>query len=239
MFTFFGDNTPISQEIKNLGFFIGESVTVLGLKFSKDTLNLQENWEGVVEKVRGQVRNWTRFNLSLPGRINIAKTMLYSQINYLGCFLQIPEEFLDRISELIETYVSGNLRIAKKRLYTTPKNGGLGLFEINTYLKSQQVAWIARELNLDEIWKIKLFIAGNGDILNVRCSFLSRDHTPVLYGIVQAYESFLCGFTKYDENFWESVIFENRALFVKLCEKKCWIKISLTRNSLHSILARY
>jgi hypothetical protein len=82
------------------------------------------------------------------------------------------------------------------------------------------VAWIARALNLDEIWKIKLFIAGNGDILNVRCSFLSRDHTPVLYGIVQAYESFLCGFTKYDENFWESVIFENRALFVKLREKK-------------------
>jgi hypothetical protein len=30
----------------------------------------------------------------------------------------------------------------------------------------------------------------------------------------------LCGFTKYDENFWDSVNFENRALFVKLREKK-------------------
>ncbi len=100
---------------------------------------MQENWDGIVENVRGQVRNWTRFNLSLPGRINIAKTMLYSQINYLGCFLQIPKEVLDRISELIETYVSGNLRIAKKVLHNSQKRG-LGIFEINTYLKSQQVA---------------------------------------------------------------------------------------------------
>ncbi len=31
---------------------------------------------------------------------------------------------------------------------------------------------------------------------------------PILHGIVQAYESF----TKYDENFWNSAIFENGAL---------------------------
>jgi hypothetical protein len=49
--------------------------------------------------------------------------MLYSQINYPGCFLQIPEEFLDRISELIETYVSGNLRIAKKGFIQPQKMG--------------------------------------------------------------------------------------------------------------------
>jgi hypothetical protein len=116
--------------------------------------------------------------------------------------------------------VSGNLRIAKKRLYTTPKNGGLGLFEIETYLKSHRVSWISRSLNLDEIWKIKLFIAGKGNILNVRSSFLSKEQTPILHGIVKAYECFVCGFTKYDENFWHSPIFENGALFLKLREKK-------------------
>jgi hypothetical protein len=216
----FGDTTPISQEIKDLGFSIDNSVTVLGLKIKSNNLNVQENWDKILEKVRGQVRNWTRFNLSLPGRVNIAKTMLYSQINYLGCFLEFPTELMDNISDLIESYVSGNLRIAKKRLYTSPKNGGIGLFEIETYLKSQRVAWIARSLNLDEIWKIKLFIAGKGNILNVRSSFLSKEQTPILHGIVLAYESFLSGFTKYDENFWNSAIFENGALFVKLREKK-------------------
>jgi hypothetical protein len=49
---------------------------------------------------------------------------------------------------------------------------------------------------------------------------LSKEQTPILHGIVLAYESFLSGFTKYDENFWNSSIFENGALFIKLREKK-------------------
>jgi hypothetical protein len=40
-----------------------------------------------------------------------------------------------------------------------------------------------------------------------------------LYGIVSAYESFLAGFTKHNENFWESNIFENRSLFLRLRQK--------------------
>jgi hypothetical protein len=36
---------------------------------------------------------------------------------------------------------------------------------------------------------------------------------------VSSYEKFLAGFTKHNENFWESSIFENRSLFLQLRQK--------------------
>ncbi len=40
-----------------------------------------------------------------------------------------------------------------------------------------------------------------------------------MYGILSAYEIFLAGFTKHNENFWETNIFENRSLFLRLRQK--------------------
>ncbi len=77
--------------------------------------------------------------------------MMYSQLNYLGCFLPISKEKATKLGNIIETFVTGNLRIAKKRLYLSPEQGGLGLFDVLDFLDSQKVAWIVRAKNLDEI----------------------------------------------------------------------------------------
>ena len=76
---------------------------------------------------------------------------MYSQLNYLGCFLPISREKATELGNIIETFVTGNLRIAKKRLYLSPEQGGLGLFDVLDFLDSQKVAWIVRAKNLDEI----------------------------------------------------------------------------------------
>jgi hypothetical protein len=46
----------------------------------------------------------------------------------------------------------------------------------------------------------------NGDLLDFHC-------------FAGAYEAFICGFTKHNENFWTSPVFENRALFLRLRDK--------------------
>jgi hypothetical protein len=123
------------------------------------------------------------------------------------------------IGDQIETFVTGNIRIAKKRLYSSPENGGLGLFNITDFLDSQKVSWIARAANLDEVWKVRIYLSGCGSIFHTRCSLIDQNKNPILYGIVSAFESFLAGFTKHNENFWESNIFENRSLFLRLRQK--------------------
>jgi hypothetical protein len=81
-------NTP--EFIQEIGFTAVESVTILGLEIEGDSGLFNNSFEKICDKIQKNISVWKRFNLSLPGRICIAKTMLYSQINYLGCFLEIP-----------------------------------------------------------------------------------------------------------------------------------------------------
>jgi hypothetical protein len=102
--------------ITSLGFTVANKVTILGLKIKNDLQDFEEIWDSVANKIYRQINHWSRFNLSLPGRISIAKCMMYSQLNYLGCFLLISKEKATELGNIIETFVVGNLRIAKKRL---------------------------------------------------------------------------------------------------------------------------
>jgi hypothetical protein len=122
-------NAVMDNRISELGFQIVDRITILGLEINK-TGTAASNFERITTKVRNIIAKWVPFNLSLPGRINIAKSMLYSQINYLGCFLDFPVATVLALETLITGFVKGKLNIAKKRLYKNADQGGLGLFEI-------------------------------------------------------------------------------------------------------------
>ena len=207
-----GANVPVEPEIQAIGFNICRSLTVLGLKINGENLDFGETFEKICEKIRNIIKNWARFNLSLPGRINIAKCFLYSQINYLGCFLEVPNVYMSRIRTLIENFVLGNLRVSKKRLYARPEDGGLGLFDFEDFLDSQRCQWIKRARTGNELWKRKLRSGCMGDLSSAKSKFFKVESEPVLFGIVKSFERFSDSYTKYKENFWLSTIFENRAL---------------------------
>ena len=78
-----GKIEAISQDIIELGFEIKKKALILGLEISNDN-NITDNAVNkIIEKINAEVNRWACFNLSLPGRINIAKSMLYSQVNYI------------------------------------------------------------------------------------------------------------------------------------------------------------
>ena len=92
-----------------------------------------QNFRDICSKVHKQVLFWIRFNLSLPGRICIAKAMMYSQINYLGCFLPLTIGEIQTLSLMIKDFVKGNLKISRKRLLLSREEGGLGLFNLRDF----------------------------------------------------------------------------------------------------------
>jgi hypothetical protein len=195
-----GPHGPIDERILNTGFAIVDKVTILGLEINRDGVTNQ-NFQAILNKIRAIIANWAPYKLSLPGRINIAKSMMYSQINYLGCFLFFPEEFVTSIDIAITNYVKGKLNIAKKQLYKSAKESGLGLFDIPVFLHAQHCAWIKRSLSLDEQWKVQLYINNYGNILNCKASNTNRDINPVLHIISMSYEHMYDKFVQKDENF--------------------------------------
>jgi hypothetical protein len=122
----FLDNTDIvSNEIlADCGFKIVNEVELLGVKINKNLTSIEENFERTKQKILSKISFWSRFNLSLPGRISIAKTFMIPQVNYLGSFLKPGDRILGEIQNLIDTFIKKNLRISNSRLYLPVKRGG-------------------------------------------------------------------------------------------------------------------
>ena len=208
-----GSNLPIQREIVELGFNIVNQMTILGMQVGGEP---DQNFKNIRGKVNNQVLFWVRFNLSLPGRICIAKSMMYSQINYLGCILPLTAMELQTLSIMIEEYVRGNLNISRKRLLQPCKEGGLGLFNLRDFLDAQRCAWVKRAQSLDDNWKRYLYSRCYGTVLNVRAEKIDSECYPILHGIVVSYERFFMRHTQWNENFKLAFVFENPALTLNL-----------------------
>ena len=126
-----GNEDPLPAEIIDIGFTISNELTVLGLILDSVNSNFTKSVKKIKDKITSQINFWARFNLSLPGRINIAKSMMYSQINYLGSFLPFNAVDVQSFEKLITDYVGGNLKIAYKRFFTPIEHSGLGLFKMD------------------------------------------------------------------------------------------------------------
>jgi hypothetical protein len=173
----------------------------------------EKNFVKISNAIKKEINFWIRFNLSLPGRIAISKTMLYSQLNYLGSFLPLNDTCISEWSDLIENYVLGPLNIAKNRRYLCRTEGGLGLFDIKLYLSGQKCNWVKRAKNLDDNWKLRLYGKSLGNIFNLRSEFFDKKTEPILFSIAESYEQLIYAHTNAKENCRVSYLFKNRSVF--------------------------
>ena len=93
------------REIEGLGFTVANNFKLLGLEISNNLGNEAELYGSIMDKIGRLIRFWERFKLSLPGRITIMKTCLISQLNYIGCFLPMPEASAVNIQRLMDGFV--------------------------------------------------------------------------------------------------------------------------------------
>ena len=129
-----GNRQEFNNDIVNLGFTEADSICILGLNidFNLDYLNNYHN--KTIQKVTNIANFWRRFFLSLPGRINIAKTLILSQISYIGCIIKPTQQQLRALSDIYENFVKGNLNISRANLYLPINKGGVGLIDISNFL---------------------------------------------------------------------------------------------------------
>jgi hypothetical protein len=146
--------------------------------------------------------------------------MLYSQINYIGCFLPLPEQIKQQIESLIANFVNGNLRLSRERIFLKSELGGLGLFDLDSFLNAQRCSWVKRAMKIDQIWKLRLFKdIGTG----IRClseQVFNQDETPSTYCKAKAFTNFIHRFTEQNNNFLKSYLFNNKAMISGTRQKK-------------------
>jgi exonuclease III len=199
--------------VEELGFKIVKSVKLLGATITSNLNELKNNFDNIITKLNSQVSFWSRFRLSMPGRIAISKTFLISQISYLGCVFEPDPDQIKTMQRIINNFVRGSLNISDDRMFLDPSQGGLGVINLNSFLTAQKATWLirAKKAPIDN-WRYDLFrFAPNNDPLQIRTEDIDKEHAPILYGIVEAYCKFYDSFTYTDCNFFISYIYDNAA----------------------------
>jgi hypothetical protein len=202
---------PEREWIQEAGFTVATSIKLLGAEITADPEELPSNFTGVITKITSLISYWSRFKLSLPGRIAISKTFLISQINYLGSIFKPTDLQVQTMQLLINNFIKKNLKISDERMYSSPGIGGLGFFNISEFLSTQRCVWLFRaKKNCIDNWRFDLHqLAPNNDPLLIRSSDVCAARHPLLKNICLAYESFYQNFCKIDGNFRNAQIFEN------------------------------
>ena len=144
MIMYIGVDTPPPAFLNNFEFKLVDKIKILGIEISSNPSLLHLCHDKTVLKITQIIRFWERFFLSLPGRINIAKTMILSQISYLGCIIPPSRDQITSIRNNLDRFLVGKLNISKDRIYMSTDVGGLGMIDISEFIISQQVAWIKR-----------------------------------------------------------------------------------------------
>jgi hypothetical protein len=160
-------NRPLpSDEILALGFTLVDEIKILGMKIDHALANLDSNFVEIHDSIKNTIGYWKRYNLSMPGRINVAKSLLVSLLNYLGCFMQPKPHTLSAIQKSIDDFILGSDTVARFRLYLPVESGGLGCFKLDDFLGAQQCVWPLRaELSSRDNWRVNIRKLSHGNCL--------------------------------------------------------------------------
>ena len=89
--------------------FVGEGETIrhLGILHSHNPVaDAERMYEGLLARMQRAAANWSRSNLTLIGRVHVAKQVLVSMLSFLASFVAPPPPLLQRMLSLVHTYVA-------------------------------------------------------------------------------------------------------------------------------------
>jgi hypothetical protein len=206
-----GYKIPISEEIAGLGFNFSDSIHILGMEIDNKLERLDSNFDKTITSLKKSIDYWERYYLTLPGRINVIKSLLFPLVLYIGCFLMPSTAKTKQMQELLDNFAVGRLNFSKKRITVPQDQCGLGLFDIEKFLTGQQAGWVlkAHKSSRDN-WRAKLRVMSYGNVLCTGPNLFSKNHNPILYGLAASYEKVRLSHDQLHSNSIRSFIINNR-----------------------------
>ena len=197
----------IDDDVKGLGFRIVDSFKLLGFHISNTGVHNRKNFYPIKQKISSIIRFWDRFYLSLQGKITVYKTLLMPQLNYIGTILSPDRETLIEIEQMMEGFVTSGFQIAKSRLYVPANSGGIGLFQLETFITALQCTWIKRAFeNCNDNWKYDIVTGSNLNLNNIGKNEIQQDFGGTILGIAANFCKFAEKFAKVGNNYLKTPI---------------------------------
>ena len=138
-----------------------DSMKILGIYFKShvEASMVEENWKEKIEKMEKVIKRWQNRNLSLIGKIIVAKTFLLSIWTYTLQALSLPEKVLSTIDSMIFRFLwqkkHSNKRAfekVKRAVLCLPKDeGGLDMISCRDQQAVLLIKWLNKSKRQYEI----------------------------------------------------------------------------------------
>jgi len=195
------------------GITIKRECKLLGLMLDYKLENIGKNWDNCVQKISGLINYWNQFNLTLTGRIMVAKTFLLSQVTFFLGIIEIGPIKIRQIEDMIGKYVLGKLQVARDRLYKKIEQGGLGLLslgELNTAMKSAWVnRWKKEGLKVDVTGTRVFRTTWNNDCETIRADDIPKIRYPIARAVADEWTKFRAKVYENDGHIFKGRVFFN------------------------------
>jgi hypothetical protein len=164
-----GVSHPFSGPHPDTGLvFVGPDETIrhLGILHGHTPVaNAERMYEALLTRMQRVALRWSRSNLTLIGRIHVAKQVLVSMLSFLASFVAPPPPLLARMQTLLHTYVAngtvpaggdpcGKLFPRRAVCRLPVELGGLGMPDLKAHISSLLAKQVARWLEPERLpWK--------------------------------------------------------------------------------------
>ena len=140
------------EAVKNIGLKITSISNVLGYKFDSSLNEIGGNIDDVIKSMSDSINFWNTFYLSLPGRINIWRSMIMSKLGYLLTVLSPSHLQIEKVNSLMAKFIIGSLKISSEKLFLPVYAGGLGLTDCYSYSTILKFNLYKRSINSTDSW---------------------------------------------------------------------------------------
>jgi hypothetical protein len=195
------------------GVRVQKECKLLGVLVDHKCTNLNSNWQKCISKIRGLINYWSRYSLTLTGRVLVAKTFLISQISFYLGIIPLDPAAGKTIEQMIEKYAIGKLQIARDRIYNKIEQGGIGLLKISDLDIAMKSAWINRWKRegkaVDITGSRVLGTARQENIEYINKDLIPSNRYPCARGMANAWHTFRSKLYENDGNLYSASIFSN------------------------------
>jgi hypothetical protein len=215
-----GGTDDIPEYVRNSGFEVTTAIKMLGFTVTKDYKDLDQNYDVALQKIQKIIRFWERFRLSLPGRINVSKTLLLSQICFHGSITPINDVKIQEVQAVINSFISSKMKLSKESITLDPCRGGAGFINIKLFLQSLQCSWVKRALQCKiDSWRLELAFITGGNICLLSDTIIDPSINPILHSFAKSFVSFKMCFYMRNNNFLGSHVLHNPCVIKNKREK--------------------
>ena len=132
--------------VKFLGIFITYDVQLL----------VEKNFKQRLKKVKNTINSWKIRGLSIYGKVNIIKSILFPKMIYPSSILCTPAEIIKEFQTLIFNFLwNGKDKVIRLSTYAPYEFGGLKMIHYESMVKALRLSWLKRifDKNCNGFWK--------------------------------------------------------------------------------------